>query len=51
MDMAGTENRNSMPSSHAANWFAMTMVMFLFYRAKRVVHAADGAGRLLFARL
>jgi hypothetical protein len=22
----------SMPSAHAANWFAMTMVMFLFYR-------------------
>ena len=25
-------NHNSMPSSHAANWFAATMVLFLFYR-------------------
>jgi len=33
MDMAAnTGSRNSIPSSHAANWFAMTMVMFLFYR-------------------
>ena len=29
---ANTAGRNSMPSAHAANWFAMTMVMFLFYR-------------------
>jgi 4-amino-4-deoxy-L-arabinose transferase-like glycosyltransferase/membrane-associated phospholipid phosphatase len=29
---ADTGSRNSMPSAHAANWFAMTMVMFLFYR-------------------
>ncbi len=27
-----TANHNSMPSSHAANWAAMTTVMFLFYR-------------------
>jgi 4-amino-4-deoxy-L-arabinose transferase-like glycosyltransferase/membrane-associated phospholipid phosphatase len=26
------DNRDSMPSAHAANWAAMTMVMFLFYR-------------------
>ena len=33
MDMsANTIGRNSMPSSHAANWFAMTMIAFLFYR-------------------
>ncbi len=33
MDMsANTVGRNSMPSSHAANWFAMTMIAFLFYR-------------------
>lgn len=25
-------NHNSMPSSHAANWFAAAMVLFLFYR-------------------
>ena len=33
MDMAAnTAGRNSMPSSHAANWFAATMIAFLFYR-------------------
>ena len=29
---ANTGSRNSLPSAHAANWFAATMVMFLFYR-------------------
>jgi 4-amino-4-deoxy-L-arabinose transferase-like glycosyltransferase/membrane-associated phospholipid phosphatase len=29
---ANTGSRNSMPSSHAANWFAAAMVAFLFYR-------------------
>ena len=33
VDMAANRgSRNSMPSSHAANWFAGTMVCFLFYR-------------------
>ncbi|MDD5141596.1 MAG: phosphatase PAP2 family protein [Verrucomicrobiales bacterium] len=33
VDMAAKKgSRNSMPSSHAANWFAATMVLFLFYR-------------------
>jgi membrane-associated phospholipid phosphatase len=33
MDMAANKGaRNSMPSSHAANMFAATMVLFLFYR-------------------
>jgi len=33
VDMAASKgSRNSMPSSHAANWFAATMVAFLFYR-------------------
>jgi 4-amino-4-deoxy-L-arabinose transferase-like glycosyltransferase/membrane-associated phospholipid phosphatase len=33
LDMAANKgSRNSMPSSHAANWFAATMVVFLFYR-------------------
>jgi len=32
-DMAANKgSRTSMPSSHAANWFAATMVLFLFYR-------------------
>jgi undecaprenyl-diphosphatase len=29
---ASLGSHNSMPSSHAANWFAATMVLFLFYR-------------------
>ncbi len=29
---AGTPGLNSFPSAHAANWFAATMVAFLFYR-------------------
>jgi undecaprenyl-diphosphatase len=29
---ANEGSHNSMPSSHAANWFAATMVLFLFYR-------------------
>ena len=29
---AGKGSHNSMPSSHAANWFAATMALFLFYR-------------------
>ena len=48
---ANTGSRNSMPSSHAANWFAATMVAFLFYRRSLVVHAAAGACRFLFPRL
>ena len=32
-DMAADRGgRTSMPSAHAANWFAMTMIAFLFYR-------------------
>ena len=30
--MVGQGSHNSMPSSHAANWFCGTMVLFLFYR-------------------
>src|ERR1039458_7702550 len=29
---AGIGSRTSMPSSHAANWFAATMILFIFYR-------------------
>jgi len=33
VDMAANKgSHNSMPSAHAANWFAATMVLFLFYR-------------------
>jgi 4-amino-4-deoxy-L-arabinose transferase-like glycosyltransferase/membrane-associated phospholipid phosphatase len=28
-------SRTSMPSSHAANWFAATMILFLYYRRSR----------------
>jgi len=32
VERLGCTGTGSMPSAHAANWFAMTMVMFLFYR-------------------
>src|ERR1017187_1820715 len=33
VDMAANKgSRTSMPSSHAANWFAATMILFIFYR-------------------
>jgi undecaprenyl-diphosphatase len=33
VDMAANKgSHNSMPSSHAANWFAATMVLFLYFR-------------------
>src|ERR1017187_7455570 len=33
VDMAANKgSRTSMPSAHAANWFAATMILFIFYR-------------------
>jgi 4-amino-4-deoxy-L-arabinose transferase-like glycosyltransferase/membrane-associated phospholipid phosphatase len=32
IERLGCTTSGSMPSAHSANWFAMTMVMFLFYR-------------------
>ena len=32
VERLGCTNSGSMPSAHAANWSAMTMVLFLFYR-------------------
>jgi 4-amino-4-deoxy-L-arabinose transferase-like glycosyltransferase/membrane-associated phospholipid phosphatase len=33
VDMAANKgSRDSMPSSHAANWFAATMILFIYYR-------------------
>jgi 4-amino-4-deoxy-L-arabinose transferase-like glycosyltransferase/membrane-associated phospholipid phosphatase len=32
VERLGCSGSGSMPSAHAANWFAATMVMFLFYR-------------------
>ncbi len=32
VERLGCSPSGSMPSAHAANWFAMTMVMFLFFR-------------------
>ena len=33
VDMAANKgSRTSMPSSHAANWFAATMILFIYYR-------------------
>jgi membrane-associated phospholipid phosphatase len=31
-DLPAGANRASMPSAHAANWFAMTLTLFVFYR-------------------
>ena len=31
-ELPATANRNSMPSAHSANWFALAMVAFLYYR-------------------
>jgi membrane-associated phospholipid phosphatase len=33
----GSTTSGSMPSAHAANWFAATMIVFIFYRRKRTV--------------
>jgi undecaprenyl-diphosphatase len=32
IERLGCTASGSMPSAHAANWFALTMVLFLFYR-------------------
>jgi len=33
IDMSANQgNHNSLPSSHAANWFAATLILFIFYR-------------------
>ncbi len=34
VERLGCTNSGSMPSAHAANWFAATMIVFLFYRRK-----------------
>ncbi|MDE3067311.1 MAG: phosphatase PAP2 family protein, partial [Verrucomicrobiota bacterium] len=34
IERLGCTHSGSMPSAHAANWFAMTMVAFLFYRRR-----------------
>jgi membrane-associated phospholipid phosphatase len=34
IERLGCTHTGGMPSAHAANWFAMTMVVFLFYRKK-----------------
>ena len=41
----------SMPSSHAANWFAGMTVAFIYYRRGLVADPSAGAGGLLRARL
>jgi len=35
VERLGCSNSGSMPSSHAANWFATAMIVFIFYRRKR----------------
>ena len=48
---ANTPGLNSMPSAHAANWFAMTMVMFLFYRRSLWFMLPMALADFIFARL
>lgn len=35
VERLGCTTSGSMPSAHAANWFAATMIVFIFYRRKR----------------
>lgn len=35
IERLGCSGSGSMPSAHSANWFAATMIVFLFYRKKR----------------
>ncbi len=37
VERLGCTQTGSMPSAHAANWFAATMIVFLFYRKKTCV--------------
>jgi 4-amino-4-deoxy-L-arabinose transferase-like glycosyltransferase/membrane-associated phospholipid phosphatase len=34
VERLGCTNSGSMPSAHAANWFAVTMIVFIYYRRK-----------------
>jgi 4-amino-4-deoxy-L-arabinose transferase-like glycosyltransferase/membrane-associated phospholipid phosphatase len=47
---ANTGSHNSMPSSHAANWFAAAMVAFLFYR-RSLRFMLPGALAISFSRV
>ncbi len=51
--LIGKTNSGSMPSAHAANWFAATMIIFLFYRKKLwlIVPAFAMACAVSFSRI
>ena len=48
--LVGKGNSGSMPSSHAANWFAATMVLFIYYRRSAWV-MLPGAILVSFSRV
>jgi len=51
LDMAANKgSHNSMPSAHAANWFAATMALFLFYR-RSLWFMLPLAGGVAFSRI
>src|SRR5215472_3250387 len=37
VERLGCTTSGSMPSAHAANWFAATMIVYIFYRRKKAV--------------
>src|SRR6266404_1326903 len=48
--LVGQSNTGSMPASHAANWFAATMVAFVYYR-RSVWFMLPVAGLVSFSRM
>ena len=51
VDMSADKgSRNGMPSSHAANWFAATMILFIFYR-RSLWFMLPLAGAVSFSRV
>ena len=47
VERLGCTTSGSMPSAHAANWFAGAMVVFIFYRRKRASRLSAGTLLLL----
>src|SRR5215472_5438277 len=53
VERMGCTTSGSMPSAHAANWFAATMMVFIFYRGKRwlTVPMVTMAAAVAFSRV
>src|SRR5580698_9709693 len=53
VERLGCSASGSMPSAHAANWFAATMIVFIFYRRKLwlIVPVALMAAAVAFSRV